>query len=322
MKVRLALLASSILLASPLLALARDAFTVDDVSLQAGPDEEYPSITQLPAGTEVSLQGCIDGWTWCDVVAGGDRGWVPASYLEEEYNNQRVLVVDYGPRIGIPVVSFSVGAYWDRHYHNRPWYHERERWESRHIQPRAMPRPTQASRGGADFRAHAEISSGDQHRGNDNYRRDDHARTQHADAARTQQSTVTQQHDDAARTQQSAATQQHADAQMSARASQNTSPAQQQPAQPQTAAQGDLHTQQNATPQDRDNALGAGHRVPPQVQTARNNTPPSASSPQDQQHGHTRARDERQHDQGEHKGDAKDHDAKKDRDHDRDGDHE
>jgi len=131
--------------AAPLLAHAADAYVVADISLQAGPDAEYPSITELSAGTPVSIQGCIDGWTWCDVIAGEDRGWVAGSFLEEDYDNQRVIVTDYGPRIGIPVVSFSLGLYWDRHYHNRPWYGERQRWESRHIQPRALPRPAVAA---------------------------------------------------------------------------------------------------------------------------------------------------------------------------------
>lgn len=132
---------SMLCLAAPLLAHATQGYVVADISLQAGPDTEYPSITELPAGTPVSIQGCIDDWSWCDVIAGDDRGWVAGSFIEEEYENQRVYVSDYGARIGIPVVTFSLGLYWDRHYHNRPWYGERQRWESRHIRPHALPRP-------------------------------------------------------------------------------------------------------------------------------------------------------------------------------------
>ena len=138
------LLLSSLCLAAPLLAQAVPAYVVADISLQAGPDTEYPSITELPAGTEVALQGCLDDWSWCDVISGNDRGWVAGSFLEEEYENRRVYVVDYGPRIGIPVVSFSLGVYWEHNYRNRPWFAERERWESRHIHPHAIPRPAVA----------------------------------------------------------------------------------------------------------------------------------------------------------------------------------
>lgn len=136
---------SCVCFAAPLMAHAVEGYVVADISLQAGPDTEYPSITELAAGTPVSIQGCIDGWTWCDVIAGDDRGWVAGSFLEEDFDNQRVIVTDYGPRIGIPVVTFSLGLYWDQHYHNRAWYGERQRWESRHIRPHALPRPAVAA---------------------------------------------------------------------------------------------------------------------------------------------------------------------------------
>jgi uncharacterized protein YraI len=136
---------AALVLCAPLAAqAAAEGWVVDDISLQAGPDPGYPSIVELNAGTPVSIQGCIDGWTWCDVVAGGDRGWVPGTFLEEDYGGQRVVVIDYGPRIGIPVVNFSLGLYWDQHYHNRPFYTQREQWVSRAIRPSAPQRPAKA----------------------------------------------------------------------------------------------------------------------------------------------------------------------------------
>jgi len=132
-------------LALPLAAFARDAIVVDSIDLQAGPDPDYPSITQLSAGTEVQVQGCIDGYNWCDVLAAGDRGWVPGTFLAEEYDGDRVLIVDAGPRIGIPVVSFEIGAYWGEHYHNRPFYAQRETFVSRHITPHAPQRPSEVA---------------------------------------------------------------------------------------------------------------------------------------------------------------------------------
>jgi uncharacterized protein YraI len=136
---------ATLALCAPLLASAAEGWVVADISLQAGPDTEYPSIVELRAGTPVSIQGCIQGWTWCDVVAGPDRGWVPGTFLEEDYGGQRVVVIDYGPRIGIPVVAFSLGVYWDSHYHNRPFYAQRQEWSSRSIAPHAPPRPTGAA---------------------------------------------------------------------------------------------------------------------------------------------------------------------------------
>ena len=129
-------------LCAPLLASAAEGWVVADISLQAGPDTDYPSIAELDAGTPVFVQGCIDGWTWCDVIAGEDRGWVPGTFIEEEFGGRPVVIIEEGARIGIPVVSFSIGAYWGSHYHNRPFYAERQRFESRSFSGHAPPRPS------------------------------------------------------------------------------------------------------------------------------------------------------------------------------------
>jgi uncharacterized protein YraI len=134
-------------LCAPLMAQAIEGWVIDDISLQAGPDPAYPSIVELNAGTPVSIQGCIDGWTWCDVIANADRGWVPGTFLEEDYGGQRVVVIDYGPQIAIPVVTFSLGVYWDQHYHNRPFYTQRQQWVTKAIQPSHPRRPAKAIAG-------------------------------------------------------------------------------------------------------------------------------------------------------------------------------
>ena len=109
-------------------AFAADGYITGDVNLRAGPDSTYPSVSTLSTGTSVAIEGCVDGWSWCDVASGDNRGWVAGNFLQEEYQGQRVLVPEYGVQIGIPIVSFVFGTYWDDHYRNRPWYGDRERW--------------------------------------------------------------------------------------------------------------------------------------------------------------------------------------------------
>ena len=117
--------------ASP--AFAGQGYLVANATLRAGPDVAYPSVAGLRAGTPVGIEGCVDGWSWCDVTTGNDRGWVSANYLQEEYQGQRVLVPQYGVQIGIPIVSFVFGSYWDNYYSGRSWYHNRDHWS--HVQP-------------------------------------------------------------------------------------------------------------------------------------------------------------------------------------------
>lgn len=132
---------ASVSLAFPALAHAADGYVTGNVNLRAGPDAGYPLIDLIPAGTEVDVQGCTEGWEWCDVIVYGNRGWVAGNYVEYEYRDRPVLLPAYGARIGIPIVTFVIGAYWDNHYRSRPFYRERDHWYHRPIVHRPPPPP-------------------------------------------------------------------------------------------------------------------------------------------------------------------------------------
>ena len=130
----------------PAIAAAQQASTINPVAMRAGPDREYPLVASYGAGTPITVQGCTAGYAWCDVIGpNGYRGWVYAGDIGYPYQRRQVPVLGYGPAIGIPIVTFALAPYWAAHYPNRPWYHERARWERFHPVVAAVPGPGPAA---------------------------------------------------------------------------------------------------------------------------------------------------------------------------------
>jgi len=130
MKIKTALI-STALFTSMFIAGAASAspgYVSRNVNLRAGPDVRYPVVERVRAGTRVEIFGCLDQWDWCEVGSRNDRGWVSGSYLQAIQHNRRVYIGHAGPVIGFPVISFEVGNYWDEHYRNKPFYHDRVKW--------------------------------------------------------------------------------------------------------------------------------------------------------------------------------------------------
>jgi uncharacterized protein YraI len=119
------------LLAVPLVAAAQTAYTTRAVNMRAGPDSSYPLVASLQGGTPVNVAGCLESYTWCDVYVGDLRGFVYASYLTYPYQSNRVPIYSYGPALGLPLITFSLGSYWDNYYRGRPFYNKRSYWAAR-----------------------------------------------------------------------------------------------------------------------------------------------------------------------------------------------
>lgn len=119
------------LLAWSVAASAQEAVTTESASVYAGPDDSYPQIAQLDSGAPVRVNGCLDDWSWCDVTFEDVRGWLYSPDLTYDYQGGYVPLYTYAPSLGIPVVQFTIGDYWDRYYHGRPWYAQRDEWENR-----------------------------------------------------------------------------------------------------------------------------------------------------------------------------------------------
>lgn len=119
------------IVAAPATALAQDAIVTIDLNMRAGPSTAFPVVDVVPGRTPVDIHGCVAGYSWCDVSAVGNRGWVYAGYLSYAARGSYVPLVEYVTEIDVPILSFSVGSYWDSYYRNRPWYGQRTQWRDR-----------------------------------------------------------------------------------------------------------------------------------------------------------------------------------------------
>ena len=99
--------------------------TTESADLYAGPDDAYPVVAQLDSNSPIQVMGCLDDWSWCDVVAEDTRGWMYAPDITYAYEGGYVPLYSYAPSLGIAVVPFSLDVYWGRYYHGRPWYGQR-----------------------------------------------------------------------------------------------------------------------------------------------------------------------------------------------------
>lgn len=107
----------------------RSASAARATQMRAGPERDYPLVRSIARGVPVTVHGCLDDRSWCDVTYGRDRGWVTAADLATRHDGREDVIANLSGRISIGTVTFSFGDYWENHYRQRPFYSERYRWE-------------------------------------------------------------------------------------------------------------------------------------------------------------------------------------------------
>lgn len=130
------------LVAMPALAeAATRGFATANVNMRSGPSTAYPAVVVIPEGAPLVIYGCLSDTPWCDVSFSRGRGWVAGRYVQAEYRQNRVYVEPrYYRDLGVPIITFDVGTYWDRYYRDRDFYRDRDRW--------SRPRPPRNDWGG------------------------------------------------------------------------------------------------------------------------------------------------------------------------------
>ncbi|KQO83287.1 SH3 domain-containing protein [Rhizobium sp. Leaf262] len=118
------------LVAAPALAeAATQGFSTANVNMRSGPSTAYPAVVVIPNGAPLTIHGCLSDTPWCDVSFSYGRGWVAGRYVQAIYRQNRVYVEPrYYRDLGVPIITFEAGRYWDRYYRDRDFYRERDRW--------------------------------------------------------------------------------------------------------------------------------------------------------------------------------------------------
>lgn len=119
---------ATLAVALPAVAQAAQGFTDGRVALRAGPDTDYPRVTTLSKNTRVEIHGCITRYDWCDVSVRGARGWAKGEDLRLRMKGRPGRIVEYGPRIALPMLTFSFDTYWNDNYRRAGFYRERDRY--------------------------------------------------------------------------------------------------------------------------------------------------------------------------------------------------
>ena len=99
------------LIAVPAVASALTAVTTEPVALRAGPAIDFPVVDRIPDDARVNVHGCIRAYAWCDISWRSARGWVPGEDLAYLHERRHVPIVEYGPRVGLPIIAFSASPY-------------------------------------------------------------------------------------------------------------------------------------------------------------------------------------------------------------------
>ncbi|MDE2395650.1 MAG: SH3 domain-containing protein [Burkholderiales bacterium] len=125
--------------AAPAQVPAWPAYTARSVNLRAGPAREYPVVAVLPPQYPVQVLGCTPDYRWCDTLAGTLRGWLYGGNLDYVDQGMAAPILQDGAQLGIAIIGFTLGDYWGRYYHDRPFYRDRDRDRWARRPPPAWP---------------------------------------------------------------------------------------------------------------------------------------------------------------------------------------
>lgn len=96
------------------------AIATVDVYMRAQPHMSAPTVTIVPAYGAVTVYGCHQDRSWCDVAWEQHRGWVAGAYFSTPYQNPWDPGARAFPHRGVPVATYYGAPPWYPYWHY-PW---------------------------------------------------------------------------------------------------------------------------------------------------------------------------------------------------------
>jgi uncharacterized protein YraI len=118
-------------MAMPAVAQAAEAVAIHSGTMRAGPESDFPAVDHISSGDDLEVYGCTDGYEWCDVSDGDNRGWFQGSRIAFVRDGRREIITDVGAAVGIGIVGFALDDYWGAHYHSRPFFRQEHTFQNR-----------------------------------------------------------------------------------------------------------------------------------------------------------------------------------------------
>jgi uncharacterized protein YraI len=81
-----------------------------DLNIRSGPGPQYPVTGVINAGESATINGCIEGSSWCTVSSAGGEGWAFSDYLTADLSGETVVVTQRYQDIGVPVTTYDEGS--------------------------------------------------------------------------------------------------------------------------------------------------------------------------------------------------------------------
>jgi uncharacterized protein YraI len=82
------------------------AVATTDLNMRAGPGPQHEVITAIDANGPVTILGCTETRSWCQVEWQGQQGWAFAEYLQ--LADQQVVIAEADPQVvEVPTATFD-----------------------------------------------------------------------------------------------------------------------------------------------------------------------------------------------------------------------